>query len=176
MVDTLNKENLIRGRIVEISARIENALKAIILLATQNKMTLDISEEEEKRLLIKYRGMRFDQKVSKALDLINEYYPTLKDKAQSTFNRAGEIFLYRHRVTHCTFEWPDKSLSYFHIWDIIETDGVQHHAPFKYTIEQHLANVEEFKRVAVASLEIVQEIAKDINGKLPGFFPPEVEE
>ncbi len=166
----LLKEILIRGRVVEISARIENCIKAIIYLASQNTK----ANLSDKDILINYKDYHYDEKLTEACNLIKKFYPQFAERAISVVGKTKKYISYRNRVTHCSFYWDDPSLKSFTIWDVvnIKEDGkpLQHHAPFVYTIEQHDENVSELKKITLEWLELTQAIADDIGTKIPGFF------
>ena len=163
MEQSLQKEYLIRGRIIEISSTIESLVARLILL-------VNISNPD-KNDNIPFKSMNYNGKLLKLIKLFKLYYENDYTQNLEVFEKLDSIKEFRNRVAHCIFKWNDPSLMSFEIIDAdILEDGTHHFASFKYSIQDCFKKIDEFKDATISLLKLTIKIEDDLGQKIPGFL------
>ncbi len=157
-----DKEILIRGRILQLSAKIESILAKIILVSKME----DLQAEA-----VKFKGMMLHGKIEYSQKTLEQYHPTIYERQKSVFEDLLKLKDFRNKIAHCEITWNYDDLSYYTVWDIsISEDNIQFYYPFNYTINETFERIEEFKQVGASLVKILIEIQEKFNAQYPGFF------
>jgi hypothetical protein len=156
------KERLIRGRVLQISATIEMVLARIILFS-------NLSNPKDEQVI--FKSMMMSGKIKKASEMIKQYYPSIYSENKEVFEELNSAKDFRNRITHCSFNWDDPMLMSFQVWDLeIGEDGIQYYSPIRYTIDQIFSEIERLKRVTISILKITIAIEDGLQNKYPDFL------
>ena len=149
----------IRGRIAQVSSITEAYLARIILYC---------AIENHVQELINFKKLMFADKISKSCSDLKKANRKLQKENKKIFDELNSIRLFRNRMIHCEFKWPEKSFDSFSVWDIVEhqTDG-QYYQLIEFKVKDVFNKIDEFKSLLISVLKIVNSMRANFNEEFP---------
>jgi hypothetical protein len=105
------QEDILRGKVISISAHIESAISAIILYC----YFPDGRDE-----LLQFKGVMIGEKIKMAKQALDERYPEVFKKSKAIFRRYKKIMPFRNQIAHCKLNELNAETGDFSVWDIAE--------------------------------------------------------
>jgi hypothetical protein len=157
-----DKERLLRGRALQITALLENYLIRVLLILKAN-----IGDDE----IIKFKEMGLSSRIIMIKDLIKIHYPTLYSSTKKAIKKYEKACKFRNRMAHSLITWHDPTLLTFEVWDIeVDRDGIHNMMPIKYTLHEALEEIEKLKGACVEVIKSTMPIHDEFDRRFPGFF------
>jgi hypothetical protein len=156
-----DKEILLRGRVLQITALLENYLKRVLLTLKAN-----IGDDE----IIKFKEMGLNNKIIMIKDLVKIHYPTLYSSIKKAIKKYQKACVFRNQLAHCLITWSDPTLLTFEVWDIeVDSDGIHIIKPITYTVHQAMEEIEKLKAACVEVIKSTMPIQDEFDRRFPGF-------
>ncbi len=157
-----DKEILLRGRVIQLTAMLENYLSRVILTLKAN-----IGDDE----IVRFKDMGLNNKIMMIKELVKTYYPTLYNGTKKAIKKYERACKFRNRMAHSLITWPDPTLLTFEVWDIeVDNEGIHNFMPIKYTVHQALEEIEKLKITCVEVIKSTMPIQDDFEKLFPGFL------
>jgi hypothetical protein len=159
--ESIVKEEIIRGQVMLVSAKIELILCRIIILS-------NVSNPKDE--IIKFKKMMMGQKIEKAKKCLSETHANLFAEHQEAFSDLDKVKEFRNIIAHCPFRWHDPSLLSLEIWDVnIHSDGQHVIEPTVYTMEYCVLKILELQNALIKLLKLDIEIENILKTTHPEF-------
>lgn len=157
-------EIMMRGKVMQITSRIETYLIQIMLLA---------DFENPKAKPIPFRDLKYYEKINKAQKYLKKYSKILHAKHQPIFSELHKLKEFRNLFAHCSMTWEGEGTESFTLWDMKEdkTDLIHSMMPKVYSLKEVGENVAKLTDLQLTLLSISAEMAKPVLEKHPELLP-----
>ena len=163
----LEKEILLRGSVLQVSARIEMVLLRVVLVSNADDMETAING---------FKAKTMHQKIVAAKDALQLKYNSLYLKNEQAFIDLNEMRHFRNRFAHCIIEWDGQSVIRF---KIVEANSQKHPTtqqlsvtfqPFHYTLDSFQIELEKLSNVLTELMVLNNDIEAILKQKYPRLY------
>jgi hypothetical protein len=154
MTQSEEKEYLIRGKTIALTAQIEAIVASIMLIS-------NIANPRDE--LVELKGLMINEKLKRAKEILKKFHPNVYKKAKPLFRRYKKISVFRNQIAHCVFEWNDPTLLSFCVWDIKDSPDGHYFDLVRYSVQESDDNIELLQQFVYDFGELV-EMVKQAGG------------